>query len=130
MKKTLLVSILLIIMALTLAACGASPAPESGSAPQVKIELDTNPNPVVMGDVELILLVSDQDGSPIEGAKVDVGADHTDMTGMGMHGPATEQGNGRYAINANFSMTGNWKITVYVRQGDLDVKQDISIVVR
>lgn len=130
MKKTLLVSILLIIMALTLAACGASPAPESESAAQVKIELETNPDPVVVGDAELILLVSDQEGNPIEGASVDVGADHTDMTGMGMHGPATEQGDGRYAINANFSMTGNWMITVYVRQGDLDVKQDISIVVR
>ena len=130
MKKTLLVSILLIIMALTLAACGASPAPESGSAAQVKIELETNPDPVVVGDAELILLVSDQDGNPIEGANVDVSADHTDMPGMGMHGPATEQEDGRYAINANFSMTGNWMITVYVRQGDLDVKQDISIVVR
>jgi hypothetical protein len=57
---------------------------------------------------------------------VDVSADHTDMTGMGMNGAATDQGGGKYSINANFSMMGNWKLTVYVRKDGLDYKEDID----
>jgi hypothetical protein len=32
------------------------------------------------------------------------------QTGMG--GPATEKGGGKHALKANFSMGGNWKITL------------------
>jgi hypothetical protein len=75
--------------------------------------------------------VTDASGNPIEGATVDVSADHTDMTGMGMSGAATDQGAGRYSVNANFSMTGNWKLTVYVRNDTgLDYKEDIEIKVQ
>jgi hypothetical protein len=48
----------------------------------------------------------------------------------GMGEPATDQGGGKYAIKANFSMSGNWKITVYVRKDGLDVKQDIPIQIK
>ena len=130
MKKILLVSMFLILLALTLVACGGQPSPASEAAPQVNVKLETIPNPATMGDVELVLTVTDQNGNPIEGAKVDVSADHTDMTGMGMSGVATEQGGGEYAIKANFSMSGNWKITVYVRKDGLDIKQDIPIQIK
>jgi hypothetical protein len=53
------------------------------------------------------------------------------MTGMGMSGAATDQGGGRYSINANFSMTGNWKVTVYVRNDQgLDYKKDIELKIQ
>lgn len=81
----------------------------------------------MMGDMELILTITDGGGNPIEGASVDVSADHIDMTGMTMGGAATDQGSGRYAINANFSMSGNWRLTVYVRKDGLDHKEDIDI---
>jgi hypothetical protein len=129
MKKRLLVGFVMAILVLGLAACGGQPTSPAGNG-EVTIVLETDPSPPTMGDIELIVLVTDAQGNPLEGAKVDVGADHTDMTGMGMHGPASEQGDGRYAIKANFSMTGNWKITVYVRQGELDIKQDIPIIIQ
>ena len=75
-------------------------------------------------------MITDGDGNPIEGATVDVSADHTDMTGMTMGGAATDQGGGKYAINANFSMSGNWKLTVYVRKDGLDYKEDIDFKVQ
>jgi len=83
-----------------------------------------------MGDIELALILTDANGNPIEGATVDVSADHTDMTGMGMSGVAAEQGDGRYSINANFEMSGNWKLTVYVRQEGLDYKEEIELPVQ
>lgn len=129
MKKHLLVGFIMGVLVLGLAACGSQPISPPDND-EVTIVLETDPSPPIMGDVELIVQVTDAQGNPLEGARVDVGADHTDMTGMGMHGPASEQGGGRYAIKANFSMTGNWKITVYVRQGELDIKQDIPIVIQ
>ena len=128
------ISSMFVVLAVVLAACGGSAQPaapvESGSSSQVNITVESNPSPAMMGDMELILIITDGDGKPIEGATVDVSADHTDMTGMGMSGLATEQGGGRYSINANFSMSGNWKITVYVRKDGLDYKEDIEFKVQ
>jgi len=125
---------MLVVIAAVLAACGGSAQPaapvESGSSKEVNIQVGTNPSPAMMGDMELILIITDGEGKPIEGATVDVSADHTDMMGMGMSGLATEQGGGKYSINANFSMSGNWKITVYVRKEGLDYKEDIEFKVQ
>lgn len=133
MRKMFFIS-MLVLLAGVLAACGGSAQPaapvESGSSRPVNIQIETNPSPAMMGDMELILIITDGDGKPIEGATVDVSADHTDMTGMGMSGLATEQGGGRYSINANFSMSGNWKISVYVRKDGLDYKEDIEFKVQ
>jgi|CXWJ01.1.fsa_nt_gi hypothetical protein len=134
MRKMFFISSVFVVLAVVLAACGGSAQPaapvESGSSSQVNITVESNPSPAMMGDMELILTITDGDGKPIEGATVDVSADHTDMTGMGMSGLATEQGGGRYSINANFSMSGNWKITVYVRKDGLDYKEDIEFKVQ
>ena len=103
---------------------------DSMSAQQVNIIVGTNPNPAVKGDIELVFTITDVDGNPIEDAQVDVSADHTDMTGMTMNGAATDQGGGKYAINADFSMSGNWKLTVYVRKDGLDYKEDIDFKIQ
>jgi len=119
-------------MSVLLAACGGetTPAVETPSKP-VTIKVESNPSPAGVGDAELIFTITDGNGSPIEGARVDVAADHTDMSGMGMSGAATNQGTGRYSINANFSMTGTWKLTVYVRnEAGLDYQEDIEFKVQ
>ncbi len=133
MKKMFFIS-MLVLASVVLSACGGTSTPtassDGASSQEVNIAVSTDPSPAMMGDMELILTITDGDGNPIEGAKVDVSADHTDMTGMGMSGPATDQGGGRYSINANFSMTGNWKLTVYVRKDGLDYKEDIDFKVQ
>ncbi|MFH1186003.1 MAG: FixH family protein [Chloroflexota bacterium] len=120
----------LIVLSVLLAACG-SPAPAGTAAgASVQIAVETLPSPAAMGDVELVLTITDGSGQPIEGATVDVSADHTDMTGMTMGGAATEQGAGKYAITANFSMSGSWMMTVYVRKGDIDYKEEIPLTLK
>ncbi len=121
----------LAILSLSLAACGnAATPPTSASSKPVSIKIETSPSPAVMGNMRLTLTITDANGKPIEGARVDVSADHTQMAGMTMGGAATEQGNGRYAINANFSMSGTWKLIVYVRKGVLDYKEEIQFPVQ
>ena len=132
MRKLVLIPVF-VLLSVLLAACGvgneATPAPAS-SGKSVNIEVETNPNPAAMGDIELVLNITDAGGNPIEGATVDVTATHTDMTGMDMSGAATEQGAGKYAINANFSMSGNWELKVYVRKKGLDYSEEIDLQVQ
>ena len=85
------------------------------------------PDPPVVGDVLLYFNVVDDQGQPVTGAEVNVMADHTDMSGMTMQGNATDQGKGIYAITTNFSMAGQWKITVQIKNEALDYKQDIDL---
>ncbi|MEO5888267.1 MAG: FixH family protein [Anaerolineales bacterium] len=129
MHKLIVINMIVIISVL-LVACGSATAPAaSTSSTPVNIKVETNPNPTVTGDAELILNITDGNGDPIEGATVDVSAEHTGHGGMAMNGVATEQGAGKYAINTNFSMSGVWKLTVYVRKEGLDYKQEIEIPV-
>src|SRR3972149_4196621 len=130
MRSQILV-VLVISLSMILAACGGADStnpPETTPAP-VTITISTNPNPPIVGDVELQFTVVDMNGQPVSGANFDVIADHTEMNGMTMHGVATEQGKGRYAINTNFTMPGKWKLTVEVRNAELDRTQDIDISV-
>lgn len=124
MFVTLVVTVLLV-------ACSpaATSEPQPTAAP-VKINLTTQPETALVGDVELNFTVLVADGQPLSGVDVDVIADHTDMGGMTLHGKATEQGSGKYSIKANFSMAGNWEVTVQVRKDDLNYKQDIEFPVK
>ena len=132
MRKLVLIHVL-VLLSVLLVACGsgsaATPAPQTSGKP-VNIKLETNPNPAAVGDLELVLNITDANGDPLEGATVDVTATHTDMAGMDMSGAATEQGAGKYAINANFSMSGNWKLKVYVRKEGLDYSEEIDLPVQ
>ena len=128
MRSGFSVLTLLVLLSLVLAACGGAGAPTpTPVSPGAQISLTTNPSPLTSGEVELVVMVNDANGQPIPDAEVYVFADHTDMKGMNMNGKATAQGNGRYAITADFSMSGQWKVTVQVRKTPLNVTQDFNL---
>lgn len=140
MRKIVFVS-LLVGLAIVLSACGSSasmpmkeatsaPAQESVASKDVNIVVASNPSPAMAGDVEVLLTITDKAGMPIEGAKVEVAADHTEMSGMSMSGQATEQGGGKYSIKANFQEAGKWMLTVKVAKDALDYKEDIEFAVQ
>jgi hypothetical protein len=143
MRKIVFVSSLLVVLSVLLSACGGSaampmkdsaatsaPMMQGGGAKDVNIVVTSNPTPAVTGDVEVLFTITDKDGKPIEGAKVDVNAEHPSMAGMGMSGQATEQGGGKYSIKANFSDSGKWMLTVYVRKDGLDYKEEIEFEIQ
>jgi hypothetical protein len=115
-----------VILAVVLTGC-SSAQPQATETDPVKITLNTNPPTPAVGDIELVLELKDPQGQPLTEATVDVSADHTDMSGMTMNGLATEQEDGKYAITADFSMSGNWKVTVYARKEGLDFKKDFEL---
>ena len=130
MRKLIFIS-LLVALSVVLAACGGAATPASTtSSGEVNIKLETNPAPAVKGDIELMFTITDASGAPIDGAKVDVAAEHPSMAGMGMSGQATEQGGGKYSIKANFSDPGDWVLTISVQNGELDYKEEIGFPIQ
>ena len=130
MRKVIFFSVM-VLTSVLLVACGGTAEPADTTSPKpVNIVFNTNPNPAAVGDVEIVFTITDANGDPIEGAKVDVSADHPSMAGMGMSGLATEQGGGTYSIKANFSDSGDWKLTVYVRKDGLDYTEEINFPVQ
>ena len=130
MKTYIVAASLVLVVALALSGCGGTAAtPTSTSGNQ--ITLTTNPNPPKSGDVEVIVQVKDTNGQPLDGATVIVIGDHTERKGMMMQGNATAQGNGRYAVKANFAMSGKWKMTVQVNKpGSPALAQDLDLEVK
>jgi len=130
MKTYLVLASLALVVAFALSGCGGTSA-TSTPASGTQITLTTNPNPPTSGDVEMIVQVKDTKGQPLDGASVMVIGDHTEMKGMMMQGNATAQGNGRYAVKANFGMSGKWKMTVQVNKpGSPVLAQDFNVEVK
>ncbi|MEW6180980.1 MAG: FixH family protein [Chloroflexota bacterium] len=113
-----------------LTACSGSSAESQPPSKPVNVRVENNPNPAEVGDITFTVYLTDEKGSPLEGAQVEVALDHTDMMGMTMSGSASEQGGGKYAIQANLSMSGNWKMTVSVKKDGLEYKEDITLTIR
>ncbi len=129
-----IVAVLLIVVALA-SACSAPPAavPTPASPGQPQITLSTNPNPPnSQVETELVIDVKDASGQPLAGATVNLLADMMGHSMGMMQGQATEQGNGRYATLVPFSMAGDWKVTVEVRdsQNNLLLRQDVVLPVQ
>jgi hypothetical protein len=121
---------LLLVSTLMVIACSptSTSAPSSSTpTPALILSLSTSPSPPKMGEVEIILALQDAQGRALEGAEVTVTAEHTDMSGMEMQGNAVEQGQGRYAIRASFSMNGNWTVRVQIKKGELSYQQDFAL---
>ena len=121
---------LLLVSTLMVIACSptSTSAPSSSTpTPALILSLSTSPSPPKMGEVEIILALQDAQGRALEGAEVTVTAEHTDMSGMEMQGNAVEQGQGRYASRASFSMNGNWTVRVQIKKGELSYQQDFAL---
>ena len=122
-----LLALPLIVMAvIALAGCSSGSGSDSTSSPP-GVTMVTNPDPVQAGQVELIFTVTDEKGAPMTGAEVLVTADHIGHSGMTLNGTATEQDAGRYAITADISMEGDWKVTVQVNKASNSFSQEFQV---
>lgn len=122
--------VLSIFAGLFLAACGGQADPESDTG-GMRVSLATNPESPRTGQIELVATVTDAHGRPVDDADVFMIADHTEMRGMTMTGTATAQGNGRYAITADFVHGGTWRVTVQVNRDGTNVAlEDFDLTLR
>ncbi|WP_299025122.1 FixH family protein [uncultured Thermanaerothrix sp.] len=119
--------VLFLLSPLIVIACAPASLSSPTSTTDLILAISTNPSPPKIGEVEINITLQDAQGRALEGAEVTVTAEHTDMSGMEMEGKATEQGQGRYAIRAHFSMSGNWTLRVQVRKNTLSYQRDFPL---
>lgn len=117
MRKRLITAILLLSWMLLVTACSSVPASTPTATPSVavKIELGANPDPPRSGSIDLVVMLTDAAGQPIDNAKVSLIISHKDMANMDLFGLSSGQGDGRYMLTSDFSMAGDWQVIVEVR---------------
>jgi hypothetical protein len=114
----LLAPLMLVIalLALMLTACGPAAAPPPPRLQQIvdglTIGLEATASPKLNASEQLIVVLIDAQGRPVEGAEVYVDLTMPAMP-MGTNRPIAEaQGQGRYLAQTAYTMTGDWEVTV------------------
>lgn len=115
-QRITFLSLLLLIMVAS-ASCGAAPQPAEADTGGLVIDLGTNPDPPVMGQVELIVTIKDAAQQAVDGAEVNLLASHSSMASMLLQSEAANTGSGQYSATFDFSQDsqGEWRVTVEVR---------------
>jgi hypothetical protein len=72
-----------------------------------EVTVSSEPDPPAPQDTSIEVLVQ-QDGAPVSGAVVCVSADMPEMNHAGVGGQADDLGEGRYGVEVDFGMRGQW----------------------
>lgn len=107
--KTNSKSILSILLLVLLSACGAR---QSQQAADSGYELTMNPMSTAVGETNLMITLTDEDGNPVNDATLSVKGD---MSHAGMQPVLAEVSNGEngtYTIPFEWTMGGDWIVTV------------------
>jgi hypothetical protein len=87
-------------------------------APDIRAQLRADPSPARMGEAQLELTITDGQGEPIEGAKVSVRGDMSHAGMVPVFGTAEEVGDGAYTSPFEWTMGGDWIVTVIIELPD------------
>jgi hypothetical protein len=79
---------------------------------QVTIELEKRPTSYRVGSETISLKLTDADGQPITQAKVSLEGNMSHAGMAPVFGQATETGQGTYRGSLEFSMAGDWIVTI------------------
>jgi hypothetical protein len=121
----------LVILLLLLTGCRESAQPKPTlSIPEPLITLTTEPNPPRTGTGTLVITITSPDGAPLYVENIAV---RGDMTHAGMRPVFTGNSGGDsgvYRMPFNWSMGGDWIITVTVLLADnVEIKREFKVTV-
>jgi hypothetical protein len=108
---------------LLLAGCreSAQPTPTAGATLEqedIDIEMAVEPSPPATGDATLVISLHDRDGVPIDDATIAVRGDMTHAGMVPVLGEVTGGADGAYRIPFEWTMGGDWIITVDITLAD------------
>ena len=108
------------LLGLVLCTCSLSSACSRKSDPEPDLVLthEILPQPPRVGSASVSIDLTDRDGSPISGAKINVEGNMTHPGMAGVEGEAHEIGSGHYVASLTFSMGGDWVLNVHGRLAD------------
>jgi hypothetical protein len=110
---------LLVVMTLTLSACGGGsgrPGPnvtQRQVVDRLTIALERPAAPHLLDEQDLFVTLTGEDGKPVDGAEVWLGMLMPTMRMSPNEPDAIPAGAGRYRITALFTMAGNWNLEVH-----------------
>ena len=92
-----------------------TPSTEGGA---VDIVYQSDNDPAFLGDATVTVIVTDHAGAPITDAEVSVRGDMAHHGMMPATGEGSHQANGRYIVPIEWTMVGDWQVTVFVTLPD------------
>ncbi len=117
--------VVLCLVALTTAACRQTAEPADG-APDVVMTLATvDDAPLVMGPFQWLVTLHDADGRPIDDAVVTLRGDMNHAGMVPVEATAEPQGDGAYLADFEWTMAGEWFVTVDATLSDSRVKSAV-----
>ncbi|MBS1701392.1 MAG: FixH family protein [Armatimonadetes bacterium] len=93
---------------------GDAPMKDMPMANSQTLKVEAKIGNVGVGDNNVAITVTTPDGKPVTGAKVTTAVAMTNMDMGTTHPAVKELGKGKYAMKANFSMNGPWRLTLVV----------------
>ena len=113
-----------LVLGLAAAGCRRPAAPE----PDLSLKLSVSPDPPVVGPASVVVSVTDPGGRPVTGAAVELEGNMSHPGMVPVLGRATEAGPGRYEGPLEFTMAGDWIVTVGVTLADgRTLRRDLDV---
>lgn len=91
-----------------------SPMKDMPMANSQTLKVEAKIEKVGVGDNNVAIMIATPDGKPVTGAKITTAVAMTNMDMGTTHPVIKELGKGKYALKANFSMNGPWRLTLIV----------------
>ena len=85
---------------------------------EVSIELTVEPAQPAAGPAQLIITITDQNGQPIDNATLEIEGNMTHAGMVPVFAQTTGGENGRYTVPFEWTMGGDWSVTVEVSLED------------
>lgn len=121
--------VIMLVLVVVLAGCRDSgdSDDDSGSA-EATITVSYDPNPPAVGDATLMVTLTDANGDPINDATVNVRGDMNHAGMAPVQGDAENGDNGVYTIPFEWTMGGDWILTITATLADgTEVTDEVEI---
>lgn len=102
----------LVLFSLSLISCRGSA--QSDEAPEVKITLTVEPQPATIGPATVIISLTNVDDDPINDADVRIRGDMTHAGMVPVLADTASSQDGVYKVPFEWTMAGDWSVTVMV----------------
>ncbi|MCB0200905.1 MAG: FixH family protein [Caldilineae bacterium] len=131
LRRSFILLILALGLALTLSACQrASQQIDTGASSGIAMTLAVNPDPATVGQAQVTVTINDASGQPVSGAAVAIKGDMSHAGMMPVLADATEDGAGVYRTDLEWTMAGDWIVTVTATLADgqtVEQQFDLSV---
>ncbi len=101
-----------LMLALIGGACQRVSRAQADARPGVRVELEAQPSPASVGESELLVSLANEAGEPISGAALSARGDMTHAGMTPVFGESAESEPGRYRIPFEWTMGGDWIVTI------------------